>query len=185
MLDGRIDAWDGGAGQQRGQQRASGDRVGCGGGDVHGDRRERQDEVGEASGRAEEVGDHGGQPGVGEQVGLGLAQVPGLGEQPTGEDLGAGRARPGVRQSVRRGRRVAGEYGAVNRPDRRARYQVGGDVVLEECLQHPDLDSTQAAATTEHEPDRPGQWHDIIIASFKQCVWPRSATAQTMPDRQP
>jgi hypothetical protein len=39
----------------------------------------RQDEVGEGGGWAEEVDDHGGQPGVGAQVGFGLAQGPGLG----------------------------------------------------------------------------------------------------------
>ena len=94
-------------------------------------------------------------------MGFALAQGAGLGEQAAGEHLLAGRARPGVRQPVGGAFRVAGDDGAVDRPDRRAHSQVGGDAVLSERLQHPDLDGAQAATATEHETDRPGQRHDI------------------------
>ena len=79
VLDGWVDAGDGGAGEQRGQQRAGADHVGCGSGDVRSDRREREGEVGESGGRVDEIGDHGGEPGVREQVGFALAQGAGLG----------------------------------------------------------------------------------------------------------
>ena len=48
-------------------------------------------------------------------------------------------------------RRIAGHRRAVDRAHARADHEVGHDVVLEQCAQHPDLARPELAAAPEHE----------------------------------
>jgi len=129
----------------------------AGGGDVHGYRRERQGQVRERNGSAQELGNDGGEPGIREQVRLGALQGARLCEQATGEYVSPGEAHPEVGQAVRRALRVQGDDRAVERPDRGARHDAGNDVMLTERLQHPHLHRAQAPAAAEHIPHGAGK----------------------------
>jgi hypothetical protein len=48
---------------------------------------------------------------------------------------------------------LRGEVGGVDRPDRCADKDVGLDAGLEQCRQHPDVDTAEVGAAGEHEPD--------------------------------
>ena len=55
-----------------------------------------------------------------------------------------------------RGRRVAGDHGAVEGADAGAEHQVGGDLDLEQRAQHPDLGRPEHPTAPEHERRRHG-----------------------------
>jgi len=102
VIDGGEDAGDGGAGKQRGQQRANVDDKGSGGDDVHRNCSEGKREVTERPRRTEEVCDHRGKAGIGKEVRLRMLESPRLSEQPAGEDLVPCDACPRVTDGWRR-----------------------------------------------------------------------------------
>jgi hypothetical protein len=141
--------------------------VGAPSGGVQCDGGEWEGEVAEIIVVAEELPDHGGEPGVGEQVGLRVLQGAGLGEQASGEDLLGGDTSPRVRQTVGGARGIEGDDSPVEAADGGASDEIGRDVVFGERLEHADLHGAEAGAATENEPEGPGEFGERHGAS---CV---------------
>src|SRR5205085_2207799 len=68
-------------------------------------------------------------------------------------------------------RRLLGVGHAVERADRAPDDEVGGDAVLDERPQHPDLHGAEVPATAEHE----GHWRRPAADALEQA-WHRGAS---------
>src|SRR2546426_228480 len=120
------------------------EHVGCD--DVAGDLRLLESRDGEVS--SEERA----QPVRSEQVRALADEAEEAAHQTEREDVTAAQAAPDSGEALHaRAVRPTREEGAVDRTHRGAHHQVGSDAALDERLQHSHLDSTEAAATREHE----------------------------------
>ena len=113
VVDRREDAWDGGAGQQGGQERTGIDQVGRGGGNIRGDGGKRKGEIIEAGRGPEQVSHYLGEARIREEVTLRSLERAGLGQKSTREDLLAGDSGPGMGQTIGGGRGVGSDHRAI------------------------------------------------------------------------